>query len=166
MKIVGDQLEKWAHIQSESHKKDLFGRSAFNRYYYAAFLITREMLGNYKSEWKRTPHAEIPKLLKSSFSKPVINQMNINQKKGLMTTSEASRLRKKLKTATSELANLLKEAYDARVIADYDPETTITIEGNNISLKFYKLNSASSWADRASGYCKTIYSVRRDVGLD
>lgn len=166
MKVVGKQLEKWAHTQSDFHKKNLFGRSAFNRYYYAAFLITREMLSNYKSEWKRTPHAEIPRLLETSFSKPVISQLNNYKRKGLMTDGEVSRLRTKLKTATSELASLLREAYDARVIADYEPETTITTKGNIISLKLYKLDSASSWADRANSYCKTIYSVRRDVGLE
>lgn len=152
MKTVGNQLEEWARTQSDFHKKDLFGRSAFNRYYYAAFLITREMLSKCKSEWKCTRHAEIPKLLKSSFSKPVINQLTRQEKSGLMTTSDASRLREKLKTATTELANLLKDAYEARVIADYDPETTITTKGNIISLKSYRLNSASSWADRASHY--------------
>ena len=166
MKVVGEQLEGWAHTQSDFYEKDLFGRSAFNRYYYAAFLIAREMLSKYKSEWKCTPHAEIPNLLETSFSNQIINKLKQNKKKGLMTDSEVSRLRKKLRTATSELASLLKEAYDARVIADYEPETTITTKGNTISLKHYKLNSASGWADRANNYCKIIYSVRRDAGLD
>ncbi|MBS0298713.1 MAG: hypothetical protein JSR32_02075 [Proteobacteria bacterium] len=166
MKVVGEQLEEWAHTQPDSHKKDLFGRSAFNRYYYATFLITREMLSKYKSKWKCTPHAEIPKLLETSFSKSVINQLERKKKQGLMTDGEVSRLRTTLKTATSELAILLREAYDARIIADYEPETAITVKGNAISLKLYKLSSASNWANRADSYCKTIYKVWRDVGLD
>lgn len=166
MKVVGKQLEEWAHTQPDSHKKDLFSRSAFNRYYYAAFLITREMLSKYKSEWKCTRHAEIPNLLETSFSRSVINQLEKKKKQGLMTDGEVSRLRTTLKTATSELAILLREAYDVRVIADYEPETVITTVGNTISLKRYKLSSASSWENRADGYCKTIYRVWRDVGLD
>lgn len=166
MKVVGDQLEKWARSQSESHEKDLFGRSAFNRYYYAAFLITREMLGNYKSEWKRTPHAAIPDLLEKSLPKSVLNQLNNYQKKGLMTSRDVSRLRTTLKTATSELANLLREAYEIRVIADYEPEMVITIKENAILLNHHNLSSASNWADHANSYCKTIYKVWRDAGLD
>ena len=45
MKIVGEKLERWALEQKAVDEKDLFGRSAFNRYYYAVFLLTREMLG-------------------------------------------------------------------------------------------------------------------------
>ena len=57
MKIVGEQLESWALDRKVETERDLFGRSAFNRYYYAVFLLTREMLGEFKASWKKTMHA-------------------------------------------------------------------------------------------------------------
>ena len=165
MKVVGEQLEKWAYAQSESDKKDLFGRSAFNRYYYAAFLITREMLSKYDVVWKRATHAGIPDLLEGKFMKPIIDRLRIDAKKNRITDSEMNRLKSELLLATTGLANLLREAYSVRVIADYEPETAIASMGEVISLNSYKLNSASNWANRASSYCKTIHKVWRDVGL-
>lgn len=165
MKVVGEELEKWAYAQSELHKKDLFGRSAFNRYYYAAFLITRDMLSTYNVVWKRAKHAGIPDLLEGEFMKPVINRLRIDAKKNRITESEMKRLKSDLLFATTGLANLLREAYSVRVIADYEPETAIASVGKVISLNSYKLNSASNWASRASSYCKTIHKVWRDVGL-
>lgn len=44
MKVVGEQLHDWALQKKAQPERDVFGRSAFNRFYYAAFLITREML--------------------------------------------------------------------------------------------------------------------------
>lgn len=63
MKVVGDKLENFALGEKNILSKDLFGRSAFNRYYYAAFLVTREMLGELQNSWKATPHRQIPILL-------------------------------------------------------------------------------------------------------
>ena len=45
MQYVGSELERLALINTDPNSADLLGRSAFNRYYYAAFLITRETLG-------------------------------------------------------------------------------------------------------------------------
>lgn len=165
MKIVGEQLESWAQSASDNHCKDLFARSAFNRYYYAAFLITREMLGEFKPEWKHTQHKGIPEHLENAIKKHVLPQLKIHVQKGVISASEMQRLRQELQIATSALANLLKEAYDVRITADYEPEIAIESNGNLILLNSYKLNSAGSWANRASSHCKTIRKVWKDAGL-
>lgn len=165
MKTVGEKLEDWAHSQSDERNKDLFARSAFNRYYYAAFLITRDMLGEFKSEWKHTPHKGIPGLLEDALKKPVLDQLKKAVRNGIINIGEMSKLRQDLQNATSELANLLREAYDARIIADYEPEVAIEIKGRVFSLKSYSLNAASGWANRASGHCKTIRRIWKDAGL-
>ncbi|POZ50478.1 hypothetical protein [Methylovulum psychrotolerans] len=166
MKVVGEQLEKWAHNQAEPHIKNLFGRSAFNRYYYAAFLITREMLGDFEPKWKYTPHSDIPGLLENALRKPILNRLKHAVRFEIISFTEEQRLRQELQIATSELSSLLKSAYNVRIIADYQPETAMKIDGKVISLDDCNLNSASSWADRARAHCKIIRRVRKEAGLD
>ncbi len=165
MQIVAHQLECWANENDEEIEKDLFGRSAFNRYYYASFLITREMLGAFRTTWKRTAHAGIPELLEAGLKKTVVNQIKRNCAKNIMTAREGSVLRDKLRVASAELANLLRIAYDARKIADYEPEIKIITANKVIKLDTHKLSSAAGWPNRASSNCKTIRSVWRDAGL-
>ena len=165
MKLVGEKLEDVALSESDGMRKDLFGRSAFNRYYYAAFLITREMLGDIEPKWKKTPHKAIPELLKNAVRKPVVNRLKLNAKKDIITSGELSVLQTKLTKATTELANLLLQAYDVRLVADYEPETHITETKRIITLRSCTLTSANTWADRASAYCKDIRKVWRDSGL-
>lgn len=165
MKVVGEKLEDFALSESDSAKKDLFGRSAFNRYYYAAFLITREMLGEIDPKWKQTPHKEIPNLLQTSVRKPVVQRLKQDARKDLITNGELSTLQTKLTKATTELANLLVQAYDVRLIADYEPEKHITESNRVITLSSCKLTAANTWADRAGAYCKDIRKVWKDSGL-
>ena len=165
MKVVGEKLEDFALSESDSAKKNLFGRSAFNRYYYAAFLITREMLAEIEPKWKQTPHKEIPNLLQTSVRKPVVQRLKQDARKDLITNGELSALQAKLTKATTELANLLVQAYDVRIIADYEPETHITVSKRIITLSACKLTAAKTWADRAGAYCKDIRKVWKDSGL-
>lgn len=165
MKIVGKQLESWAHSQADIINKDLFARSAFNRYYYAAFLVTREMLADIESRWKGVPHANIPEILERSLQKPLVKQLELNVRRNLMAENEKERLKHKFIQATSDLADLLKFAYEARVVADYEPETIIVCSGDVMWLKSFKLNSAERWFDRANSYCKVIRRVWRDAGF-
>lgn len=165
MKLVGEKLENVASSESDLIKKDLFGRSAFNRYYYAAFLITRELLGDLEPKWKKTPHKEIPELLQGAVRKPVIRRLKQDVKKDLITHGELSALQSKLNIATNELANLLVQAYHVRKVADYEPENHISVNNKIIVLSSCKLTSANNWADRASAYCKDIRKVWKDSGL-
>ena len=165
MKIVGERLEAWAHCQKEIREKDLFSRSAFNRYYYSVYLTTRKMLGDLESKWRAANHSDAPDLLINAVRTQTVRQLTLNRKKGLITHDEMSRLRQSLQVATAELSNLLNEAYQLRGIADYEPEILIKIEGKVISLGSYKLSTAHGWPDRANGLCKTIRKTWADAGL-
>ena len=165
MKIVGEKLGAWALDDTDNDSRDLFGRSAYNRFYYAAFLVTREMLGELNPGWKHTPHAEIPVLLGSAIKKPVKSALKKSVRNRVVSKAEERKLLNKLTVSSSELANLLKEAYEIRVIADYKPETRLYVERNIISLDGCKLNTATGWSSRASAYCKTIRRVWGDCGL-
>ncbi|MCG7946749.1 MAG: hypothetical protein N0C84_10455 [Candidatus Thiodiazotropha taylori] len=165
MKIVGEKLESWALEQKAVDDKDLFGRSAFNRYYYAIFLLTREMLGEFKKSWKGTMHASIPDLLRTSVKKEVNKTLKSAIRNGLISQGESSQIIHQHNISLNALANLLEEAYQVRKIADYEPEITIQQKRNVLSLDRHKLTSAKTWPDRAASYCKVIRKVWKEVGL-
>jgi len=164
MNRVGEVLRKYALSEGDASKKNLFGRSAFNRYYYAAFLITREMLAAIDPRWEKTPHKNIPALLQDSLCKPVLHRLKLNAKQKLITDGESSRLRTKLTHATRNLADLMKRAYDVRRTADYEPESSIVVKDRDIILNSCTLTAANLWASRAGVLCKDIRKVWEDSG--
>jgi len=165
MKVVGEQLQNWAQEQKEDLKKDMFGRSAFNRYYYAAYLETRKSLGELNPVWKNEKHRAMPNTLITTVRKPVIRELDKQVRKDIITKSERSKAVSSLKVATASLSDLLAEAYDLRCVADYEPEEPICIDNKLMSLKEYKLNSARDWPNKARAYCKTIRKIWRGAGL-
>lgn len=165
MKIVGEKLESWALEQQATDERDLFGRSAFNRYYYAIFLLTREMLGEFKPNWKGTMHAGIPDLLRTSVKKEVKNTLQSAVRSGLISQAQSSVLIDKHNISLNALATLLEEAYQVRIIADYEPEIPIQQKHHVLSLDSHKLTSAKNWPDRAAAYCKAIRKIWKETGL-
>ena len=158
MKIVGDQLATWALAQAEDDNKDLFGRSAFNRYYYAAFLSTRKMLGEFEPKWQRTAHRNIPDLLKGQLKRELTSAIDLSRPEGM-------RVINKHNSSINALASLLEQAYKVRISADYEPEVRIQQTNKVISLGNHKLTSAEKWPDRADSYCKTIRAAWREASL-
>jgi hypothetical protein len=165
MKFVGDALETLALSEAFVINSDLLGRSAFNRYYYASFLLTRKLLGDLNESWKRTPHKNIPELLRLNLKRNVAKALDLQVRKGLISKSQKSKILTNLQTSVEELSELLERAYDARIIADYIPEETVTIDGKIIFLRSYKLTTAKQWPNRAEIYCKSIYKVWKEAGL-
>lgn len=165
MKYVGSELERLALSAPDPDNSDLLGRSAFNRYYYAAFLTTRETLGYMQPNWKGTQHANIPELLETSLRKPAKHALAKQRRSGLLDQGEESRLLTDLNATASELAQLLRLAYDARILADYEPEIKTTRDGNVICLKSHKLTTASQWPAQASRHCARLKRIWKDIGL-
>ena len=147
--------------QAEDDKKDLFGRSAFNRYYYAAFLSTRQMLGEFKTEWERTAHRNIPDLLRVTLKQKL--KLAIDSR--ILSRPEGMRVRKEHNSSVNALAKLLEQAYEVRISADYEPEVRIQQTNKVISLGNHKLTSAEKWPGRAASYCKAIRDAWKVAGL-
>ena len=165
MKIVGEKLENWALAENSADEKDLFGRSAFNRYYYSAFLLTRKMLGEFKSQWMKEKHANIPNLLRTTVTNEVKKALKAAEKDNILQRGEASRILQAQKSSANRLANLLEDAYKIRIIADYEPEIAIRQNKKIITLDRYKLTSAKSWPDQAGALCGAIRKAWKESGL-
>ena len=165
MKIVGDQLATWALAQAEDDKKDLFGRSAFNRYYYAAFLSTRQMLGEFEPKWQRTAHRNIPDLLKGALKRKAEQALKSAIDKDILTKGEGMQIIEQHNKSVSDLADLLEQAYQVRISADYEPEVRIQQTNKVISLGGHTLKSAEKWPGLADLNCETIRAAWREAGL-
>ena len=165
MKRVGEHLEEFALGSKDDDIVDLFGRSAFNRYYYSCYLATRQMLGELQPTWKGTAHAEIPNLLRTGVRTKANKTLKRMGMQGVIDIGRCRKHQQDLQSSTNSLAELLTLAYDARLIADYEPEEPIQKNGNVISLRNNKLNEAKGWLDRTNSYIKTIKKVWREAGL-
>ncbi|WEH94111.1 hypothetical protein PYR90_10455 [Acinetobacter johnsonii] len=165
MQIVGDELQRLALATYDPLNFDLLGRSAFNRYYYATFLITRKTLSIMQSHWKGTAHAEIPNLLERALRKPVLTQLRNQMRQGLIDEGDKSRILTNINAAGYELAQLLRNAYHARILADYEPEIPLMKQDDMIMLDSYKLTTAREWPNRAEILCKRLLKSWKEAGL-
>lgn len=68
MQEVAHYLQMKAHATT-GPERDLFARSAYNRYYYACFLEMRSAVTEMRPEWARSPHKSYPELLSGSVTK-------------------------------------------------------------------------------------------------
>lgn len=165
MQVVGDKLQEWAKSEKEDCAADLFGRSAFNRYYYSAYLVTRAMLFELDPHWARMSHKAIPDFLQNGFPNRVRKEIQRALKSNMINAGRASRYRTTLNSSTSNLANLLLRAYDIRVVADYEPDKAIIINGTIMILESETASSASHWHNKASLYTKEILRIWKELGL-
>lgn len=157
MIVVANKLSEIALEGNNAHS-DVFGRSAFNRYYYASYLIARGMLGQLDQKWARTSHKAIPDLLKQTVARKIRNA--VQQQSGkLITMRKAKQMRIDANNAVGALASLLTSAYAVRCIADYDPNHRIQIENSTFSLFSHSNHEASGWPKRAEIHCKTILRI-------
>lgn len=165
MRIVGDHLAVEATARGVIEERDLFGRSAFNRYYYSAFLAVRAALRKIEPGWATSTHQGVPMVLKGEVLKRIKKQIQDSEKSGMITHSQGEQYYRAAATAASELSNLLTSAREIRRIADYEPETKISHDGQVMKLGAYSLEAAKSWENRVRAHAGTILNIYDQLGL-
>jgi hypothetical protein len=165
MRIVGDHLANEAGTRGLPDDRDRFGRSAFNRYYYSAFLAVRTVLRKIEPGWATPSHQDVPVVLKGEVLKRVRKQVQASEKSGMITHAQGEQFYRAAATAASELSNLLTSARETRRIADYEPETRISDDGKGMKLGAYSLEAAKSWENRVRAHAGTILNVYDQLGL-
>ena len=165
MEVVAERLEKIAIEERDENHEDSFGRSAFNRYYYASYLITRDMLRKLNPLWTRTGHSKIPSLLRDTIIKKIDVELRRQQKLGGLGLTNSKSTLNQARKAAEELSNLLKDAYEVRCVADYEPEQKIFRDGAVLKLGEQTIGTARNWPHRASIHTKTLIKIWRGLGL-
>lgn len=139
---------------ADSRDFDLFGRSSFNRYYYAVYLEVRAMLGSLNGTWGTMPHAGIPDLLTGQVRAQIKQRQKRAAKLG---DNDAIQICIRGVASTYELADLMKTAYATRVTADYYPDIAIqTDDDGRFRLNQIAVTVAHDWLARAREHGRRI----------
>jgi hypothetical protein len=164
MQVVGKHLSDFAmSIRGMSPDDGLFARSAFNRYYYATFLASRQLLIE-TTGTRGLPHKALPEHLTGQFQKTVKHQIDVGFKSGVLSNADRARMLSGLRDNTRVLRELLVMAYGVRVLADYEPDVPVEMKDDTYSLGASTLSAASNWARRAQMYCKNLRKIWKDLG--
>lgn len=143
-------------------ERDLFARSAYNRYYYAVFLSVRSMVTELDNKWALTRHKSYPDLLKVSISK---NLKIARWRAGKNNDSELYRILDSGIRAASALAILMEQANGARVVADYNPSEAVNFVGGRFSLKSIEITEAHGWYDSVRILTNSIKNAWRQANV-
>lgn len=144
---------------------DAFGRSAFNRYYYATFLTIRELIGLLDSSWESTPHSSIPRILEEAFLGKLKKEIKKKAKQGLISKQQESKMITQASGAITAIADLLRSAYSVRVASDYDPKIKVIFSVNGFSIVDHTDSEARNWKSRAERSKGVLISISRELGL-
>lgn len=164
MTSVAHHLSQEAKSRRED-EADAFGRAAFNRYYYAAFLSTRELLVRIERSWSSEAHSKIPGLLEDALMKRIRKSIKDFQAKGVLPKGRAHSLVTQAGAATGDIASTLRSAYKVRVTADYKPEERVAFEPNTFRLATHTEAEARQWLTRIDRNKGIILSVAGEAGL-
>jgi len=165
LSTVAEEMARIALAARTASKADVFGRSAFNRYYYAAFLIVRQMLASMDPKWAGWAHSNIPEQLQGVVLRRVKGAVRKQVQEGLLLQGEGRRLQSQAANAVSRLADLLSHSYSVRCKADYAPEETAEREGAELRLAACTLTAARKWPSDVGRFSGLLLSAWRAIGF-
>ena len=162
MDTVGRHLQVHAlALHKQGSDADLFARSAYNRYYYATFLIVRETVSSLDSAWIGLPHKNYPELLEGK----ILTKISTAKRRAVSLSDQ--KLIRSCQSATNAiklLAELMRSSSSVRVLADYEPETKISFEGNGrFKLSGVDITVADQWPVRAKAFASIITDTWRQL---
>lgn len=162
MEIVAQHLQREAVTRTLPLERDLFGRSAFNRYYYATFLEVKSSLAKLRPQWAgELAHAAVSEVLRGTVKKELTKGRNTAQK---MDDAEVVSLCQKALSATESLARIMDEGRATRVAADYRPEIPIEFfTASGFRLNTVEVKTAQTWPHKARILLVTISSAWQQV---
>lgn len=161
MLVVAEHLRDTSSQIKDTTERDLFARSAFNRYYYATFLTIRTTLSEIDPKWDEPRHKEVPVLLRET----VVKKFQRRAKGRLLSPSEAAKEMYKGCTAAKALAKMIEIGNETRKTADYEPKVLVLFENSTFSLNGVKSSTARKWCIDAKTRCRVLYDAARKLGL-
>lgn len=161
MESVARHLKSHAlQLDSKDKDRDLYGRTAFNRFYYAAFLTLRATLSTQIKGWPRT-HASIPQFLKGQVCRSLKDGIKRARRS---EDNELEKLCERAKSAAIELATLMELGYLVRVVADYQPEELVKFhENEDFTLRTTNGSTAERWPSQVNAWAQTVRSAWKQL---
>ena len=159
MHAVGHHLQMQAVSQgcSDAHR-DAFARTAFNRYYYSAYLAARDLLNAIDPDkWRTISHKNVPEVMLGEVSKGLKRRLSRARRLGDSTAQ--SELRQALR-ASQQLAEILTNGYASRVAADYNPDILVVFEKEiRFSLSSVNISSAHEWEQSVRTLSRSVHKA-------
>jgi hypothetical protein len=165
MERVANSLTQQAIDATDEGEANLYGRSAFNRYYYAVYLSVREMLRSGQPEHAGAAHKDLPGLLTDAALKRIKVEVKRQVKLELLPYREGEGMIHAATDALTTLADILQDGYRMRVIADYKPAILAIIEHRRVRLDDKNSDTAQNWSKRARHAIGTVVGIWRKLGL-
>lgn len=159
MEQVAVALQKEAiSRRGQTEDFDLFGRSAFNRYYYTVFLIARALMLEFNPNWNAT-HSSVPGMLRGSVKDEIAKfRTSANRRRN----QEQSRMANEAIAAIDALATLMEDANRLRVAADYNPNIKVVDQGGDrFTLVNTNITDAHQWPARTKTHVQIIRRTLR-----
>jgi hypothetical protein len=162
MEVVARYLVSEVQRINVPADRDQFGRSAFNRFYYAAFLLVRTELKPVVGSWPNS-HSGIPPWLRGSVLKELNRGVRLAER---IDDEELRHQCESAKAAAIDLSRLMENSYSVRVVADYDPEIPVEF-GNHgeFQLNTIKVAEAQAWPHRARTFARAIALAWRQINV-
>ena len=144
---------------------DAFGRSAFNRYYYACFLSVRDFLSLLDASWGRAKHKSVPELLRGKVSERITNELKKKERQKFFDAGEVQSKKSLVLTSLDRIASIMSEAYDIRGIVDYQPDVKIVFENGAFQINTTSVSKAKGWLQTIQHEKVKLVRVIQEVGL-
>jgi hypothetical protein len=161
--VVGTTLSAEAK-KSSGDIADAYGRSAFNRYYYAAYLAVRDLLIQFNPDWD-VSHADAPSLVKITLPDLVRREAKRLQKSKALSHADEQRICSGVASAGASIAEILDVAYKVRVISDYRPEKQVSFDKATFHLDDHSEGEARSWLGTVEMHKARILRLGKELEL-
>ena len=164
MRRVGNYLRDHAMALRDADELNVFARSAINRYYYATFMLSRNMYRQVFPGQRVPSHDGMPKALVGKLRTKIKEHAKDAEKLGLLRVDEHTNVVRRVTIILSSLHDLLASSYQTRTIADYYPEITAVRTNGSISLDRVKIGTAASWPEKADRLCGQLLAEWKRLG--
>lgn len=161
MEEVAIHLQQEATRRHDPRHRDVFGRSAFNRYYYATFIPISRALASLKDEWNELPHGSVPEVIRGSVIRALKSgKQRANRLGDYATVTSCDRAI----AFCHELADIMETGYAVRVTADYHSEVPVDFSsGVDFRLNTVSVSIARQWPSRAAACSEVLTQTWRQI---
>jgi hypothetical protein len=150
-------------VEKQEADRDIFARSAYNRYYYGVFLCVRQFLNDIDPKWSKLPHKDYPELLRGTISS---TYKKARTKANKCDDQELLKLLDSAIRSSAALASLMEKASKIRVVADYEPSEPVNFSNSlRFSLKGIEITEAHSWDEQSNLWIKNIKQAWMQINV-
>lgn len=161
MEDVAQHLQREAVTRADPAQRDVFARSAFNRFYYATFIPLSRSLAAMKVQWAELPHKDVPAVLRGAVIRELKQGRQRAQRLG---DKETEAMCARAISYCHEVATILEAGYAVRVAADYKMEIRIDFSsGADFRLSNVPVSTARQWPARVLAYVDSISTAMRQL---